>query len=554
MSAAPDGAANPPLFKKSKRRGANIRKRPADDAGGPAVEDGAPAVWGDAIEGPRAAKQARLPAPAPTDSTGAEARGAQKVEYHYRKAMDATRTEEHNAPAAPKTLPPAAAAPPLGASTAGGSDTERTGGGDPERAGGDVYRGQKAYINRAAGTGSMRVGPVRGPTNVRTTSVIDYQPSLCKDYKETGFCGYGDSCIFLHDRSVSKTGWQLEQEFEQQQQGVRRDNPRLWQAAHSDDSGDEGGRRAKAAGDSLPFACLLCRRPFENPVVTRCQHYFCEACALARYRKSPKCFACGAATAGVFKRAKGLPVRGEDDNMDGEAPRDRGLRDARGVLAIAPWPAFYGVRAALASGGFVPEPPYARLLRTLGLFDPIEAPGRAFPAAVYTASTPWARRRPGGEDIVSTLERLSGDLERLSGDLAHDGSRIAAAIGEAFDETARWAVGGVLEHLRDAADRVEARMQREAPASERESGGVGHGLAAGPGSDAAGTWCYYSVETCTMPDGSIETRRVVRDNDGAERTTVSRHYPRGSDQSDEAPTVSTAERTAASQGEKPASS
>ncbi|KAJ2805348.1 RNA-splicing factor [Coemansia helicoidea] len=288
MSGAAASPADPPLFKKSRRRGANIRKRPADEAADPAdptAEGDTAPVWGDTAHGPRAAKQAR-PAKTEADSISATAAPTDAaevaVEYHYRRAVDASHTEE---PAAP---------PPQAAS----SDREPAGAGD-------AYRGRKAYTNRAPGTGSMRAGPVRAPTNVRTTCVVDYQPSVCKDYKETGFCGYGDSCIFLHDRGVYKTGWQLEKEFEEQQQGVQRDNPRLWQTAHSDDgSADEA-----ADGDGLPFACMICRKPFENPVVTRCQHYFCEACALARYRKSPKCFACGAATAGVFKKAKNLAAK-----------------------------------------------------------------------------------------------------------------------------------------------------------------------------------------------------------------------------------------------------
>ncbi|KAJ2337835.1 RNA-splicing factor, partial [Coemansia sp. RSA 2618] len=85
------------------------------------------------------------------------------------------------------------------------------------------------------------------------------------------------------------------------QVGVQRDNPRMWQTTTSDDESDK-----KANSEKLPFACLICRKPFDNPVVTKCQHYFCEACALARYRKSPKCHACGAATGGVFKKAKNL--------------------------------------------------------------------------------------------------------------------------------------------------------------------------------------------------------------------------------------------------------
>ena len=47
-------------------------------------------------------------------------------------------------------------------------------------------------------------------TFVRTTIRIDYQPDICKDYKETGFCSYGDSCKFLHDRGDYKAGWELD--------------------------------------------------------------------------------------------------------------------------------------------------------------------------------------------------------------------------------------------------------------------------------------------------------------------------------------------------------
>ncbi len=34
-----------------------------------------------------------------------------------------------------------------------------------------------------------------------------------------GYCGFGDSCKFLHDRSDYKHGWQLEQEWNEQSYG-----------------------------------------------------------------------------------------------------------------------------------------------------------------------------------------------------------------------------------------------------------------------------------------------------------------------------------------------
>ena len=42
--------------------------------------------------------------------------------------------------------------------------------------------------------------------------------SIAQDYKETGFCGYGDACKFLHDRGDYKSGWQLEKEWDASQE------------------------------------------------------------------------------------------------------------------------------------------------------------------------------------------------------------------------------------------------------------------------------------------------------------------------------------------------
>lgn len=40
-----------------------------------------------------------------------------------------------------------------------------------------------------------RAGPVRASSTIRMTSRMDFQPDLCKDYKETGYCGYGGMFI-----------------------------------------------------------------------------------------------------------------------------------------------------------------------------------------------------------------------------------------------------------------------------------------------------------------------------------------------------------------------
>lgn len=101
---------------------------------------------------------------------------------------------------------------------------------------------------------------------------------------ETGYCGFGDTCKFLHDRGTCAyrgislrlnlanariadlAGWQLDKLAENPQRlpGDASDN--------SDDSDDE----------DVPFACLICRKPYTDPIVTRCGHYYCSACAIKR--------------------------------------------------------------------------------------------------------------------------------------------------------------------------------------------------------------------------------------------------------------------------------
>jgi len=131
---------------------------------------------------------------------------------------------------------------------------------------------------------AMRIGPVRNTSTIRTVTVIDYQPDVCKDYKETGYCGFGDTCKFLHDRGTYLQGWQLDKLAESATK----------QADTVESDSEE---------EDVPWACYICRKPYTDPVVTRCSHYFCSACAIKRFGKTPKCAACGAPTGGIFNRA-----------------------------------------------------------------------------------------------------------------------------------------------------------------------------------------------------------------------------------------------------------
>lgn len=50
----------------------------------------------------------------------------------------------------------------------------------------------------------VRKGPIRAPANLRATVRWDYQPDICKDYKETGFCGFGGLYLKVANERFNK--------------------------------------------------------------------------------------------------------------------------------------------------------------------------------------------------------------------------------------------------------------------------------------------------------------------------------------------------------------
>lgn len=197
---------------------------------------------------------------------------------------DATRTQHWSVSdaAAKPTQPTAESAPPT-------SD--------------DAYKGTSTYstfITKNPNAPTRAVGPVKAaPGNVRTITVTDFAPDVCKDYKQTGFCGFGDNCKFLHAREDYKQGWQLDKEWESA--GKKKKDGK------GEQEKDTATEEEKMLQD-IPFVCIICKEDYKKPVVTKCGHYFCEKCAMGRYLKEKKkgCANCGADTGGSFGVAKKL--------------------------------------------------------------------------------------------------------------------------------------------------------------------------------------------------------------------------------------------------------
>lgn len=172
------------------------------------------------------------------------------------------------------------------------------------------YTDYKAGFRREQTVASEKAGgshgPLRASAHIRVSARFDYQPDICKDYKETGYCGYGDSCKFMHDRGDYKSGWQMEREWDEAEKARKR---KLAMKGDDDDDDDGDDQSDDEDDDGLPFACFICRQPFVDPVVTKCKHYFCEHCALKHHAKKKKCYVCNQPTLGIFNTAHEIRKR-----------------------------------------------------------------------------------------------------------------------------------------------------------------------------------------------------------------------------------------------------
>merc|ERR1719499_267294 len=124
----------------------------------------------------------------------------------------------------------------------------------------------------AAGKYSGLMGPVRGNAYARTNLRTDYAPDICKDYKETGYCGWGDTCKFLHDRSDYKSGHLIEKEWEEKQKAIEERKRKQWEkkalkvaeaGGDEQEGGNDSGGSSSSDEGEIPAACPVCDEKWE---------------------------------------------------------------------------------------------------------------------------------------------------------------------------------------------------------------------------------------------------------------------------------------------------
>lgn len=160
-------------------------------------------------------------------------------------------------------------------------------------------------------------GPKGAPRNVRVTTLTDFQPDVCKDFLQTGYCGYGDTCKFLHIRDELRAKRPVEKEWETVGQG----NGALGGSLAGSLVGSLAAK-PQGPGSPEPFRCPICKDDYKSPVRTACGHKFCRACFMGRFRaKKRRCFVCKKDTGGVA-----TPVEAETGPAKSGAERTEAVK------------------------------------------------------------------------------------------------------------------------------------------------------------------------------------------------------------------------------------
>ncbi|XBW36617.1 hypothetical protein QEN19_002189 [Hanseniaspora menglaensis] len=122
---------------------------------------------------------------------------------------------------------------------------------------------------------------------------MDYEPLLCKEYKLKGYCGYGDTCKFIHSRD----------DYINDRKLVRKHWKKNLEKTEIDNN--------EKTESILPTdECFICKKDFKNIpdqkfVQLQCDHVFCTSCEINFLKKGDtKCAKCGKESKGIMKPYK----------------------------------------------------------------------------------------------------------------------------------------------------------------------------------------------------------------------------------------------------------
>ncbi|EDR26395.1 RING finger protein 113A, putative [Entamoeba dispar SAW760] len=164
---------------------------------------------------------------------------------------------------------------------------------------------KKLIIPKGAGQiqqlgSGLRAKQTDTTTHFKKNCRYDYQPEICKDFYETGYCGYGENCKFIHDRSLTKSSLTLEREFEENRkhEAQKKTEELMKEQKEADEI-----KLQKEKEQKKETICPKCQKKYneeKTPMIMKCGDWICSDCAIG----CKKCPVCNTSTGGVFKAAK----------------------------------------------------------------------------------------------------------------------------------------------------------------------------------------------------------------------------------------------------------
>ena len=172
------------------------------------------------------------------------------------------------------------------------------------------------------------------PFFFKVNCIFDYAPGICKDFKETGYCGFGETCIFVHDRGDYKLGWEMERDWQKMQKirekkkmekfkkkKLENENIHLSDISSSSSSDCD----CHSEKEKLNTICKICNNEISNAVIVNCGHIFCEKCVVGHFKENKKkCIVCGENLNGIFNNANKIIEHMKKKN--GEKKNDNNKR------------------------------------------------------------------------------------------------------------------------------------------------------------------------------------------------------------------------------------
>ncbi|KAL0224078.1 hypothetical protein P9112_003468 [Eukaryota sp. TZLM1-RC] len=160
----------------------------------------------------------------------------------------------------------------------------------------DTQRILAALRKEADAPSSCKFSLGRLPSGTPSKIDVDIQPDVCKDWLETGFCGYGDNCKFAHIRVQTDTAHSQKVQSELRLKREKLDA--LLKGKPTEKPIESQHKCVEENSVHDDKSCVLCGKE-QSLLRSSCKCMYCTSCSRLT-KTGENCVGCGAVLRGVF--------------------------------------------------------------------------------------------------------------------------------------------------------------------------------------------------------------------------------------------------------------